>query len=71
MGNHIKAKDMLLKEAKKGNGHAAHNLATIFVTGGNGIQSDTDEAKRWYEVALASGFEETIATDPTWFRNKT
>lgn len=70
-GNHLKAKELLLKEAEAGNGHAAHNLGTLYITGGIGIEPNREEARRWYEVALATGFEEAVASDPTWFRNET
>ena len=63
----LEAEKILLLEAKAGNGHAAHNLATLYVTGGPDLV-DPAKARYWYEQDLAAGYEETIASDPTWFR---
>lgn len=68
-GNHVKAEKLLIKEAEAGSGHAAHNLGTLYCTGGDGVPVDKAKSMKYYEQALASGFEETIATDPEWFRN--
>lgn len=67
---HERARDILQAEAEKGNGHAAHNLGTLYATGGIGIEPDPVEARRWMEVALATNFEDSVATDPTWFKTE-
>jgi len=67
-GNLSKAQALLLEAAEAGNGHAAHNLGTLYATGGPGIEADSAKSRYWYEKALATGFEETVASDPTWFR---
>ena len=67
-GNHLQAEKMLLLEAAAGNGHAAHNLGTLYATGGIGVARDPAKARHWMEVAVATGFEKTIATSPEWFK---
>ena len=67
-GNHITAEKLLIQAAKDGNGHAAHNLATLYLTGGEGIDPDLDKAAMYFEQALASGFEDTIVNYPEWFK---
>ena len=67
-GDLAKAEEILLQEAEAGNGCAAHNLGTLYIAGGPGVKADSDKSQKFYEQALASGFEGTIATDPTWFR---
>jgi TPR repeat protein len=67
-GDLASAESLLLEAAKTGNGLAAHNLGTLYVVGGPGI-ADRAKSQYWFEVALESGFEKTIATDPTWFRH--
>nr|WP_305909459.1 hypothetical protein [Methylomarinum sp. Ch1-1]MDP4522372.1 hypothetical protein [Methylomarinum sp. Ch1-1] len=39
-----------------------------YIVGGNGVTPDSTRSQYWLERSLESGFEETIATDPTWFR---
>ena len=63
-----KAEELFLKAAELGNGHAAHELGTLYIVGGKGIKIDFEKSRYWFEKSLASGFEATIATDPEWFR---
>ena len=67
-GNFIEAEKLLLKAANGGSGHAAHNLGTLYATGAPGIEANKDKSLKYYEQAVESGFEETVATNPTWFR---
>lgn len=62
------AEKLLLEAARAGSGHAAHNLGTLYATGGPGVDADPVKSRRFYVQALDSGFEESIATDPEWFR---
>ena len=67
-GNLLSAEELLLKAAEAGIGHAAHNLGTLYAIGGPGVEADLAKSRYWYEKALASGFEETVASNPTWFK---
>lgn len=67
-GNFLEAEKLLLKAAKAGSGHAAHNLGTLYAGGAPGIEANKEKSLKYYEQALKSGFEETVATDPIWFR---
>ncbi len=66
-----KAEKLLIEAAEAGRGHAAHNLGTLYATGGPGVEADPIKSRQYYEQALASGFEETVASDPAWFRKGT
>ena len=70
-GDLPKAEKLLIEAAEAGSGHAAHNLGTLYATGGPGINADPIKSQKYYEQALASGFEESVASDPTWFRKET
>ena len=67
-GNLPKAEALLLKAAESGSGLASHNLGTLYAVGGPGVKADPTKSQYWYEKALESGFEQTIASEPTWFR---
>jgi TPR repeat protein len=67
-GNLFKAEALLLKAAESGNGLASHNLGTLYAVGGPGVKADSAKSRYWFEKALESGFEQTVASDPTWFR---
>jgi hypothetical protein len=55
--------------ADSGNGHAAHNLATALRTGPHGqSESAKLESRRYMQIAVDSGFEATVVTDPYWWR---
>ena len=66
--NLIEAERLYLRAANMGSGHAAHELGVLYIAGGNGVTPDSTKSQYWLEKSLVSGFEETIATDPTWFR---
>jgi TPR repeat protein len=66
--NLAKAEELLLKAAEAGSGQAAHNLGTLYIVGGPGVKADPVKSRHWFEKALASGFEATVSSDPTWFR---
>lgn len=65
------AEGLLLDAAKSGSSLAAHNLGTLYAIGGPGVEQDTNKSRQWFEAALASGFEATVASDPQWFKNAT
>ncbi|MCG8014899.1 MAG: hypothetical protein JAY97_01695 [Candidatus Thiodiazotropha sp. 'RUGA'] len=66
--NLIEAERLFLQAANMGSGHAAHELGVLYITGGSGVIQDSTKSQYWLEKSLDSGFEETVATDPTWFR---
>ena len=66
--NLVKAEQLYLQAANMGSGQAAHELGVLYIAGGNGVTSDSTKSAYWLERSLESGFEQTIATDPTWFR---
>ncbi len=67
-GDCVKAESLLLAAAEAGNGHAAHNLATLYAAGGPGVCSDFEKSTFWYQRAVDSGFEATVSSDPEWFK---
>jgi TPR repeat protein len=67
-GNLSRAEALLLQAAEAGSGHAAHNLGALYATGGPGIEPDPGKSQYWYEKAFGCGFEETVASNPTWFQ---
>jgi len=70
-GDMASAEKLLLQAAQTGSGLAAHNLGTLYAVGGPGIEQSPAKSRHWFEIALASGFEKTVASDPAWFRNAT
>ena len=67
-GDAKKGELLLLALAGQGNGRAAHNLGTLYVTGAPGANPDASKSQLWFSRALESGFEATVATDPQWFK---
>ena len=61
---------LLQAAADAGNGHAAHNLAVALRMGAPGVPPRHDEANSYFEIAVTSGFEERVATDPNWWRRQ-
>jgi len=49
--------------ADSGDGHAAHNLATLYVR-----QNQRELAAHYFQRAVDSGFEPSVATDPDWWK---
>jgi TPR repeat protein len=70
-GDMASAEKLLLQAAQAGSGLAAHNLGTLYAVGGPGIEQSQEKSRHWFEIALASGFEKSVASDPAWFRNAT
>ena len=66
-GDCHKAELLLLTEAEAGNGHAAHNLGTLYAAGGPGVPVDREKSALWFERARESGFEATVSSDSAWF----
>ena len=59
----------LLRElADNGNGQAAHNLATALCTGVGVTEQSREEFSHYMQIAVDSGFEETISSDPLWWK---
>jgi len=58
----------LKQAAEAGDGCAAHNLGTLFLTCEPEIPRNPEESQRWYQLAYDLGFEETVASDPQWFK---
>ena len=56
--------EWLRSAADAGDGVAAHNLATILLSGGPGIEADCEEAMRYLQRARDSGFEATVSSEP-------
>ena len=68
--NLSEAEKLYLMAAEMGSGHAAHELGVLYITGGPGVEPNSEKSQYWLEKSLESGFESTIATDPEWFRKK-
>lgn len=68
--NLVEAEKLYLRAAEQGNGHAAHELGVLYISGGPGVEPNHEKSQYWLEKLLASGFESSIATDPEWFRKK-
>ena len=54
----------LKKAVGQGEGIAAHNLGTIYMTGSPEIPVDQNESKKWYRKARELGFE---VADKSWY----
>lgn len=63
----LAAETLLLKAAKLGSCHAAHELGVLYSTGCNHLKPNPDQAEFWLKKSLESGFEKTIASDSKWF----
>jgi TPR repeat protein len=59
---------LLRTAADAGCGNAAHNLATALFVGGPGMPPDHEEAYRYMQIAVDTGFEATIVKDPYWWK---
>ena len=55
--------EWLRSAAEAGDGVAAHNLGTILLSGGPGVDADCEEAMRYLARARESGLEATISFD--------
>ena len=70
-GDVVEAEKLYIKAAEQGSGHAAHELGVLYITGGKDLEPDHARSQYWLEKSLDSGFEETIASDPEWFKKAT
>ncbi len=62
----------LLRElADSGIGHAAHNLATALCSGVGATEQSREEFSHYMQIAVDSGFEKTISSDPLWWKKQT
>jgi len=66
--NGLKAEKLLLEAAELDSGHAFHELGILYGTGCKNLKPNPKQARFWLEKSLESGFEETIASDPEWFK---
>jgi uncharacterized protein len=57
--NGPKAVEFLLKATELGDGTAAHNLGTIYVTGMPGIEANKELSKKYYRKAKEMGAQYT------------
>jgi uncharacterized protein len=55
----------LRSAADAGDGVAAHNLATILLSGGPGVEADCEQAIAYLQRARDSGFEAMVASGET------
>lgn len=55
--------EWLRSAADAGDGVAAHNLATILLSGGPGIDPDCEEAMRYLQRARESGLEASVSSE--------
>ena len=69
-GDLNKAEKLYLEAANRGSGHAAHELGVLYIAGGDGVEPNYEKSQYWLEKSLESGFEQTISTDPEWFRKQ-
>jgi len=60
--NGAKAISLLTAAAEKGNGVAAHNLGSIYVTGLPGVERDTERSRFYYRLARDLGAQFTQAS---------
>ena len=56
--------------ADSGNGYAAHNLAVLYSIGWPERESDRDRAAVYFQIAVDSGFEAGVASDPLWWKRR-
>jgi len=70
-GNVVEAEKIYLEAAKKGSGHAAHELGVLYIMGGEGLEPSFEKSQYWLQKSLESGFEATIVSDPEWFKKTT
>jgi TPR repeat protein len=61
----IEAIRLLEAAAAAGRGLAAHNLAVLYRTG---AAPDLELSDRYFQMALDLGFEQTVASDPLWWK---
>ena len=62
-----KAIEWLQAAADKGNGNAAHNLGTLYLTCEPDIPSNMNKSEYWYKKAKELGF---IAGTDDWYGNE-
>lgn len=56
--------------ADNGIGHAAHNLAMALCSGVGATEQSREEFARYMQIAADSGFEETVSSDPMWWKKQ-
>ena len=62
-GRFLEGVEWLRSAADAGDGVAAHNLATILLSGGPGVEADCEEAMRYLQRARESGFEGSVSAE--------
>lgn len=53
--------------AEEKNGHAAHNLATALNCGVGATKDTRGEFEYFMRIAVDSGFEKNVSSDPDWW----
>ncbi len=66
--NGLVAEELLLQAAELGSGHAAHELGVLYISGFGDLKASPKQSRFWLEKSLERGFEQTIASDPEWFK---
>ncbi len=65
----LKAVKLLLEVAEMDNGHACHELGVLYSVGCDALKADKVKANYWLEKSVELGFEQTVASNPLWFKN--
>ena len=64
------AERWLRSAADAGHGGAAHNLAVLYSGGWPGREPDKTRASAYFQIAVDSGFEASVASDPLWWKRR-
>ena len=62
------AEKLLIEVANQNNGHACHELGILYSTGCDDLKPNREKSLYWLEKSVELGFEKTVATNPTWFK---
>lgn len=62
------AETLLLEVAQQGNGHACHELGVLYAVGCGDLKVDREKSVFWLDKSVELGFEQTIASDPLWYK---
>ena len=59
----------MLDIARKGNGHACHELGVLYSTNHEGLEADKEKSVYWLNKSFELGYEKTVASNPLWFKS--
>ena len=62
----LAAERWLRKAGEQGCGLAWHNLSTLYLTGGDGVEPNRDEARRCRRKAIENGFDLSAEFPESW-----